>query len=240
VALQNGFEGLMKLFGDALLITWTQADDEIEADFNDWYNREHLDERINLPGFRRARRYRAISADIRYMSTYEALGVDAIASPAYLDLLSQQTAWSKRVMSRLVKWRRLSGRVMLDRTHGVGAALGLVSFVAASSGLAMRDWLAGSGVLDTLLASPGVLGCCVVATDAAAEARLTAGLGQPPADDIPPRWAVLVDATDPSALGGDTLAPLVTGLAPFSVGAPNTEMYQLMSVNQRLSDADAA
>ena len=43
----------MQLYGQGLLMTFTEVKPELEADFNEWYNREHLDERINLPGFRR-------------------------------------------------------------------------------------------------------------------------------------------------------------------------------------------
>jgi hypothetical protein len=111
--------------------------------------------------------------------------------------------------------------------------------VATSPAEALAAWFAASGVLDALIARPGVLGCCVVATDPAAEARLTAGLGQPPASDIPPRWAVLIEATEPDAIGGDTLAPLLAALAPWCDG-PTTETYQLMSVNQRLTEGEAA
>ena len=44
----------MQLFGTGYMITFTEVAPGIEDDFNEWYNREHLDERIDLPGFRRA------------------------------------------------------------------------------------------------------------------------------------------------------------------------------------------
>ena len=63
----------MQLYGKGLLMTFTEVPSLIEHDFNEWYNNEHLDERINIPGFRRARRYEAIKANIKYLTTYEAL-----------------------------------------------------------------------------------------------------------------------------------------------------------------------
>jgi hypothetical protein len=47
----------MGLRGKGMLITFTEVDPADELDFNEWYNREHIDERVALPGFRRARRY---------------------------------------------------------------------------------------------------------------------------------------------------------------------------------------
>ncbi len=46
----------------AILTIWTDIPADIEADFNDWYNREHLPDRIQgMPGFLRGRRYAAIA-----------------------------------------------------------------------------------------------------------------------------------------------------------------------------------
>ena len=54
----------MELYGKGLLMTFTEVSSELEADFNEWYNREHLMERVNIDGFRRARRYEAVKAEI--------------------------------------------------------------------------------------------------------------------------------------------------------------------------------
>ena len=46
----------MALRGKGMLIVFTEVKPRDERDFNEWYNREHIDERVNLPGFHRARR----------------------------------------------------------------------------------------------------------------------------------------------------------------------------------------
>lgn len=61
----------MALRGKGMLITFTEVAAADEQDFNEWYNREHIDERVNLPGFRRARRYVAVKGDPKYFATYE-------------------------------------------------------------------------------------------------------------------------------------------------------------------------
>ena len=40
-----------------MLATWADFDPAGEADFNEWYNTEHLLERAMVPGFYNARRY---------------------------------------------------------------------------------------------------------------------------------------------------------------------------------------
>ena len=51
----------MALYGKGMLMTFTETSNEDEIEFNEWYNREHVDERVWMPGFHRARRY--IDAD---------------------------------------------------------------------------------------------------------------------------------------------------------------------------------
>ena len=50
----------MPLRGKGMLIVFNEVKARDERDFNEWYNREHIDERVNLPGFQRARRYVAV------------------------------------------------------------------------------------------------------------------------------------------------------------------------------------
>jgi len=232
----------MRLFGQAMLMTFTEVAPEHDADFGEWYNREHLDERINLPGFRRARRYQAVRAPIRYLSTYEALRIDDIASPRYLELLKQQTAWSQRVIKRFTQWHRISGRVMLDVTHGVGACLALVRLpVRAEHAAALEEWLAAD-VLPALNGSPAVLGSCAVMMDLEADDRLTRGLGQVPREGRIPEWAIMADGTDLAALEAAVRTRLLPGLAHFSAAEPmaTVDTYSLLSMNQRLNEADRA
>jgi hypothetical protein len=72
-----------------ILAIWTDIAPEREADFNEWYWREHFPERLSLPGFRRGRRYRAITGTPRYFAWYELDAPEILASPAYLERLDQ-------------------------------------------------------------------------------------------------------------------------------------------------------
>lgn len=232
----------MRLFGKAMLMTFTEVPSEHDADFGEWYDREHLDERINLPGFRRARRYQAVDAAIRYVSTYEALDVDAIASPVYLEVLKRQTEWSQRIIKRFTKWHRISGRVMVDATHGVGAAMVMSRLpVAAADAGRLQSWLADTA-LPALNRAQAVLGACAVAADAEADDRLTRGLGQTPVEGRIPEWAVIVEGTDLARVETAVRSGLLEGLKGFSAGAavPSLETYRLLSLNQRVAESDRA
>lgn len=47
----------MPLAGKGMLLTSMNIDASDEADFNRWYDREHLEERVAIDGFLEARRY---------------------------------------------------------------------------------------------------------------------------------------------------------------------------------------
>ena len=44
-----------------ILAVWNDCAPEGLAHFERWYNREHLQERVAVPGFRRGRRYEAVA-----------------------------------------------------------------------------------------------------------------------------------------------------------------------------------
>jgi hypothetical protein len=52
----------MPLAGEGMLLTSMDIDPSDEADFNRWYDREHLLERVAIEGFLEARRYVAHKA----------------------------------------------------------------------------------------------------------------------------------------------------------------------------------
>ena len=81
----------MSLYGKGMLITYSETPPEVEEDFNEWYNREHIDERVWMPGFHRARRYvdANSNADIKYFATYETDKVEDLADPEYMELLNR-------------------------------------------------------------------------------------------------------------------------------------------------------
>ena len=61
--------------GEGILIVWADIPAEIEDDYNEWYNREHMPDRIlRMPGFLRGRRYVAVesaSGGPKYLTYYD-------------------------------------------------------------------------------------------------------------------------------------------------------------------------
>lgn len=88
----------MALLGKAALAMWWEVEAEHRADFQHWHSHEHFPERLGIPGFRRASRWRQVDAGPGVMVTYELDDHGVLSSQAYLERLNAPTPWSTRMM----------------------------------------------------------------------------------------------------------------------------------------------
>lgn len=214
----------MPLAGKGMLLTSMDIDAADEADFNRWYDREHLEERVAIDGFLEARRYVAHAAQPKYLCLYSTATLDVLDSPAYRVRLTEPTDWSRATMAGFKNMIRVVARITISRGSGRGAALGLVRLrPTRDNATHWRDALR-----EKLAPEPydGIISMHLLESDArlsgpTAEIPSTPNTG---ADD----WFVLIDGTHVSAVSV-VIAERFTGPAaspsslPISVGT-----YRLM------------
>ncbi|MBQ10177.1 MAG: hypothetical protein CMJ45_01340 [Planctomyces sp.] len=82
--------------GTALLMIFVDIDAEHDADFNAWYNDEHVGDLLSFPGFLNAARYQALKGGPRYLASYELESVDALKSEEYLNFRRNPSEWTQR------------------------------------------------------------------------------------------------------------------------------------------------
>lgn len=85
----------------AILTFAADVPTEFEDDFNRWYEEEHLGERLAIPGFLRACRYKAVVGGPKYLAVYEVTDPAVFDSPEYLHFLkgAGETPWTRRVLA---------------------------------------------------------------------------------------------------------------------------------------------
>lgn len=71
------------LTGDGLLLVAIDVDPEHEADLDRWYDEEHIAERMAIPGFLRARRFRALEGGPKYLALYDLDSPEVLETAAY-------------------------------------------------------------------------------------------------------------------------------------------------------------
>jgi len=93
---------------------------EREADFNAWYDREHLAGLASVPGTVRAMRFRNIDGHPRYHACYDLTRPKTLGSPPWLAV--RRTPWSDRVRPAFFNTKRTMFRAVSARASETTAA----------------------------------------------------------------------------------------------------------------------
>jgi hypothetical protein len=114
----------MPLAGSGFMIMWHDIASEAEADYHLWHTREHMPERLGLPGFLRGRRGVDWKLDYqRYFTLYEGESLEAFVSPEYLRSLNEPTAWTSRMAPHFRNFLRVACATLASAGRGVGGAV---------------------------------------------------------------------------------------------------------------------
>jgi hypothetical protein len=213
----------MPIAGKGMLLTSMDVDAAHEADFNRWYDREHLEERVAIPGFIEARRYVAIEGSMpKYLSPYSTETFEVLDSPAYRKALASQTAWSKENIARFKNMIRCVARITISHGKGRGAVLGIIR-LRPTNGEHDKLREALRTTLDPK-STDGVISMHVIENDPVLSKPLTdtASDSDPGASD----WFVLIDATDVSP--ARTAVTHLTGNTTFKPLVISSGVYRLL------------
>jgi hypothetical protein len=93
--MADAFPGVLAIFNNAA--------PGREAEFEEWFQHEHLAERIAVPGFLLGRRYEAVAGTPRYFNFYLTQSADVLKSAAYLERLDHPTPMTHKIMSEIFK-----------------------------------------------------------------------------------------------------------------------------------------
>jgi hypothetical protein len=196
------------------LCIWTDTDPQAEADFNAWYDREHMQERVGIRGFRHARRFLANDGHARrYLALYVTESLDVFRSDAYRQAFTVQTDWSLRNFARMSDTQRRVGELAFEAGEGEGAHLAI--FVAAPQALAAAQW---RDEADEATHAAGVHAVRVFRTEGTLSAPLATGSGSDAARAVEQDAVVFVEGSSNAAAraAAEKLAAKA-GVAPGTV-----------------------
>jgi hypothetical protein len=112
-------QGILAIFNDAKAGR--------EAEFEEWFQGEHLLERIAVPGFLFGRRHQAISGSCGYFNFYLVESPAVLTSKPYLERLDNPTPMTKKIMSEVFI---NMNRTLCHRTLRVGGFRGAFAVTA--------------------------------------------------------------------------------------------------------------
>lgn len=97
-----------------LLAVWNDITPGDEGEFNAWYEEEHFPERLGVPGFLTARRYRDAEAALRYAAFYDTASLAVLTSAAYLERLANPTPRTRAIMPHFRNMARAACEIVAD------------------------------------------------------------------------------------------------------------------------------
>ena len=89
--------------GMGLLMVWADVPDEVEDEFNRWYNEEHIGDILAIPGVLGAARYTTVrGGPAKHLACYELESPGVVESQQFQSLREDPSEWSKRMSPRVV------------------------------------------------------------------------------------------------------------------------------------------
>jgi hypothetical protein len=225
----------MSLRGQGVIASFIEVSPSHESELGEWYNREHLDHRVNFERFKRARRYVSVDTPATFMAFYESDAVEDFRSKAYLTMLRGETEWSRRVVKLFTSFDRLACRVKIDAMTGIGGAMSLARFLPSLARVALLETWLRSKVFPVLTARPGVTGACALENDPQTANAPGNSYGVPLPETTECEWIVAVEGAD-SVHSQAALQELLDSpeFSTFVVRmTPVSRSYRLLYANHR-------
>jgi hypothetical protein len=218
-----------------MLIVWTNAAAGQEDEFNAWYSREHLGDRVSVPGFRNGARYLALRGDPKYLAVYETETPEVLSTPTYRERLNQPTPWTRRIMPHFRDTIRCTCSVIAQAGLGTGGYLRTYRLDPAPGQKdPLRDALTGT-LARAALEPPAVARVRVAELTAPAATASTAETAMRGADRTV-SFTVLIDGESEAALAvaGQIVEAYLGTLRGATSGSPAVGDYRLMLCLSRL------
>lgn len=195
----------MALKGRAFLAIWHDIAPEGEDDYNAWHTRQHMPERMGVPGFLLGRRCVNRTLDRQqWFTLYEAETLETFSSDGYRARLNSPTQWSGRVQPHFRNFARSACTLSASTGRGIGGAMATVRLDMDPAALVEFE-VAATVLAHRLMALPGIVGAHLgVAAPSTTriqtrESELRAATGEEVFDAV-----VLLDTTGP----GETAAAM--------------------------------
>jgi hypothetical protein len=210
----------MAILGTAFLALFNDFDPARDAEYNEWHSREHVPQRLSVPGILRARRY-VDRGDARfpYFTLYEMESAATMQSEPYLHLLDHPTAWSARMRPGFRQFLRIPCTTLASCSDGLGGA---IAAWVLEGDAREADW---DALCERIAQLPACTGAHLGRQDAALRGP-TVGAAQPLSQA--PTFVLLAEAQERDALVAQRAA--IEALLPAGLKVVDQRGYGLMHV----------
>jgi len=132
------------MLGTAAIAMWWDIAPGIREEWEDWHTREHMPERLSIPGFLRGSRW--ISGN-SYFVLYELDSPATLTGAAYMERLNNPTPWSQKMMPHHRNMVRSLCHVRSGYGRGLGGSMATLRLERALATLAERKGVSAAHLL---------------------------------------------------------------------------------------------
>lgn len=93
---------MTQLRGTGMLAIWCEVPEDLEQEFNRWYNEEHIYERLSVPGILSAARYESVLNGPKHLAIYELESPAVMESEEYIRFKNNPTKWSREMSPEVI------------------------------------------------------------------------------------------------------------------------------------------
>jgi hypothetical protein len=216
----------MSLAGRGIVAIWHDIVPEGQPDFYEWHNREHMPERMGIPGFRRGRRYVAIEGNPQFFCFYEGDDLSVVAGPDYLSRLNNPSEWTRKIMPFFRNMSRSVCNLRYSDGPGEGGFIGTLRFSTSNKN---EDQLF-ENLLPQVGKARGIVGVHFCLADGAASNIPTTEKTFRPSTDMCPPYTIMIEGSSARSVKA-AAAKLINDL-PADLG-----VYQLENTRSNLQGA---
>ena len=216
----------MNLAGQGIVAIWHDIVLEAQPEFYEWHNREHMPERLGIPGFRRGRRYIAVRGNPQFFTLYEGDDLNAVAGPEYFQRLNNPSEWTRKMMPHFRNMSRCVCNLRYSEGPGEGGFIATLRFSASNKS---EDELLETALPEAGRA-PGIVGVHFCVTDGAASNIPTVEKTFRESTDLCPPYTILIE--------GSSARFVQIAAETLLAGVPaDTGIYQLENTRSNLQGA---
>jgi hypothetical protein len=218
----------MGMKGTAFLAIWHDIAEGQHGEFIEWHTREHMPERLSIPGFTTGKRLHTPDAQRHvYGTIYAAENVEVFRSPDYLERLNNPTPWTSAVAPSFQNFLRVACDRVAHAGTGDGGTIATIRFDFTGADAASVMRAKAQQLVDDILALKGV--CAVhlglarseVSSVRTRETELRQAMSEKGFDAV-----LLIEGSYRAGLEAALPKAERLALATEALGAPNSLVYE--------------
>jgi hypothetical protein len=182
----------MSLAGSGAVAIWHDIAPEGRDEFYAWHGREHMPERVAIPGFLRGRRYIAPGETPEFFNLYETESPATVTGADYRARLENPTPWTVATVKHFRGVSRSLCRVAASAGEGEGGLIATLRYDVEVANAQVHERRVAVATAE-LAQAPGVAGAHLLVADDAASAVETAEKKVRAEKNLIPPWIILIE-----------------------------------------------